>query len=256
MQYLSERELAMTEGGETGAARTPVPTQIVSNGEYTPLPQTAQQRQVEGRIMELADTLGKQQGLTRRQFLASTAGMAAAFVAMNEVYGPVFDASLAEAAHQDKSDERATALSHQMIIDDQTHFVRDDFGKEGLLGLAAYAAKAWNPSLLEGLGISTLARYKFENYVKEIFVDSDTKVALLSSAPFDDPAWDLLSNDQIVAARTAESFEFCGNNFRHDTDCGSGQGGSSDIADVVSRSSAQCQRHVVYGTQAKSIAVL
>ena len=39
--------------------------------------------------------------------------------------------------------------------------------------------------------------------MKEIFVDSDTKVALLSGAPLDDPTWDLLTNDQIAAARTA-----------------------------------------------------
>ena len=39
--------------------------------------------------------------------------------------------------------------------------------------------------------------------MKEIFVDSDTKVALLSGAPFDDPTWDLLTNDQIAAARAA-----------------------------------------------------
>ena len=49
----------------------------------------------------------------------------------------------------------------------------------------------------------TLARYKFENYLKEIYLDSDTKVALLSGAPFDDPTWWLLSNDQIRDARAA-----------------------------------------------------
>jgi predicted TIM-barrel fold metal-dependent hydrolase len=49
----------------------------------------------------------------------------------------------------------------------------------------------------------TLQRYKFENYLKEIFLDSDTKVALLSGAPFDDPSWWLLSNDQINEARSA-----------------------------------------------------
>jgi len=53
------------------------------------------------------------------------------------------------------------------------------------------------------VGRDNLARYKFENYLKEIFVDSDTKVALLSGAPFDDPTWDLLTNDQIAAARTS-----------------------------------------------------
>ena len=42
-----------------------------------------------------------------------------------------------------------------------------------------------------------LERYKFQNYLKEIFFDSDTKIALLSGAPFDDPTKWFLSNDQI-----------------------------------------------------------
>ena len=44
---------------------------------------------------------------------------------------------------------------------------------------------------------------KFANYVKEIYVDSDTKVALLSGSPVDDPFNLFLTNDQIIAARTA-----------------------------------------------------
>ena len=47
----------------------------------------------------------------------------------------------------------------------------------------------------------TLARYKFDNFVKEVYVDSDTKIALLSGAPFDDPNWWFLSNDQMAQAR-------------------------------------------------------
>ena len=85
------------------------------------------------------------------------------------------------------ADARAGALAGQFIFDDQTHFVRDDFNEKGLLGLAQYAKKHWNPALV---GENDLARFKFENYVKEIYVDSDTKVALLSGAPFDDPNWD------------------------------------------------------------------
>ena len=38
----------------------------------------------------------------------------------------------------------------------------------------------------------TLSRYKMDNYLKEIFLDSDTKMSLLSGAPFDDPSWWLL----------------------------------------------------------------
>jgi hypothetical protein len=126
--------------------------------------------------------------------------MAAAFLAMNEVFGRLFDVSPAEAQQPGVAAERAGALAGQFIVDVQTHFVRDDFNQAGLLGLAQYAKQHWNPDLA---GEKELARFKFENYVREVFVDSDTKVALLSGAPFDDPTWDLLSNDQIAAARAA-----------------------------------------------------
>ena len=196
--YLSDEELKRTAPAELASFRSPIPTQIVSNGEFNPLPQTREQARVEARIKELAAGLGKKHGMSRRRFLASSAGMAAAFLAMNEVFGPVFDVSPAEASSPGVADLRTSALAGQFIIDDQTHFVRDDFKQDGLLDLAKYARQHWNPALV---GENDLARYKFENYVREIFVDSDTKVALLSGAPFDDQTWDLLTNDQIAAGR-------------------------------------------------------
>jgi predicted TIM-barrel fold metal-dependent hydrolase len=198
--YLSPAELDRTAPAESAAFRSPVPTQIVSNGEYNPLPQTREQQRVEARIKEMADELGRRHGLSRRGFLASAAGMAAAFLAMNEVFGSVFEVAPAEAAEPGVAVARADAMAGQFIVDVQTHFVRDDFKQEGLLGLAQYAKQNWNPAITKE---NDLYRYKFENYVKEVFVDSDTKVALLSGAPFDDPTWDLLSNDQIVAGRAA-----------------------------------------------------
>src|SRR4029434_4153620 len=158
------------------------------------------QRRVEARVAELAADLAPRHGLSRRKFLASSAGMAAAFLAMNDVFWPVFEVSRAEAASPGVADLRAQALSGQFIVDAQTHFVRDDFKQEGLLDLAKYAKANWNPKLW---GENNLARYKFENYVKEIFVDSDTKVPLLSGAPFDDPGAGLFTHHQIVAARTS-----------------------------------------------------
>ncbi|MEQ8347459.1 MAG: amidohydrolase family protein [Sneathiellaceae bacterium] len=175
---------------------SPVPIQMISNGEFTPMPQTPKQRQVEERIKELADTHGRKQGLSRRRFLGTAAGLAAGFVAMNEVFGPVFKVSEAEAADREMADERAAALSGQFILDDQTHLVHDGFMQEGLLGLGLFAAENWNPALNpEEL---TLAYYKFDNYMRQMFVNSDTKIALLSGAPFDDPSWWMLPNDQIA----------------------------------------------------------
>ena len=198
--WLSDRELQEVDPADKAAFRSPVPTQVVSNGEYNPMPQTEQQRQVEGLIKEYSEKYAKYQGVDRRKFLQSASGFAAAFLAMNKVFGPVFEVSEAEAKDKDMADERAKRLSGQFMLD-QTHFVRDDFDKEGLLGLGKYAVEHWNPKMAETP--MTLARYKFENYLKEVYLDSDTKVALLSGAPFDDPSWWLLSNGQIRDARHA-----------------------------------------------------
>ncbi len=193
--YLSDREMAQLEPSENGF-RSPVPTRIVSNGEFNPLPQTAQQKQVEARIKDLADKHGTKLGMDRRQFLRTSCGMAAAFVAMNNVFGHVFDVSEAEAADPGQAAERAEAVKHQFILDDQTHFVHDKYAHKELLGLAVFAAENWNEGLTQAEQ-TDLYSYKFENYVRQIFFNSDTSMAVLSGAPFDDKSWDFLSNAQI-----------------------------------------------------------
>jgi predicted TIM-barrel fold metal-dependent hydrolase len=201
--YLSKRELEQTEPAEIAAFRSPVPTQMISNGEFNPLPQTRQQRQVEARIKELADTTAKKLGLSRRGFLRTGSGMAAAFVAMNDVYGRFFDVTAAEAAEPAAAAERAQGLANQYIVDVQTHFMRDDFKGEFMMGIVNYAAENYNPAMKTGPGGLSLDALKFDNYVKYIWLDSDTKVALISGAPFDDPSSWFLNNDQMKSARDA-----------------------------------------------------
>jgi len=76
--YLSDEEMRRTAPAELASFRSPVPTQIVSNGEFNPLPQTREQQRVEARIKALSEELGPRHGMGRREFLASSAGMAAA----------------------------------------------------------------------------------------------------------------------------------------------------------------------------------
>src|SRR5438876_6904677 len=76
--------------------RFPVPTRMISNGEYMPVPQTEPQKRVEARIEELADAASRKLGIDRRQFLRGSGGMAAALLAMNEVFGRFFKVSLTE----------------------------------------------------------------------------------------------------------------------------------------------------------------
>src|SRR5690348_7786190 len=53
--WLSNQQLARCAPAETEPFQSPVPTRMVSNGEYMPHPQTRQQQHVEHRIKELAD---------------------------------------------------------------------------------------------------------------------------------------------------------------------------------------------------------
>jgi len=197
--WLSDDEMRDVVPAEVDDSHSPIPTRVVSNGEFNPLPQTRQQKRVEARIAELGDELGTRAGLHRRDFLKTASGMAAAFLAMNEVYGAVFDVGRAEASDFDAARERADALAKQRIFDDQTHFNRDDLRNPEPIEVGHFAAKYWNPGMLDEMGILH-ERFQFENYLKEIYLDSDTEVALLSTVPFEDRPW-LLSNEQMALSR-------------------------------------------------------
>ena len=87
MGMLSDEERASVSPARLISSPTPVPTQVVSSDEFMPVPQTARQKKVEARMNALADEYGRKNGLSRRRFFQTAAGMTTAFVAMNEVYG-------------------------------------------------------------------------------------------------------------------------------------------------------------------------
>ena len=55
----------------------PIPTQSVSNEEFVPLPQTAEQVRVDYEMALLSQRAAKRLGLSRRDFLRTSGGMAA-----------------------------------------------------------------------------------------------------------------------------------------------------------------------------------
>src|SRR5206468_5979066 len=60
--WLSDAQLERCAPAETEPFQSPVPTRMISNGEYMPFPQTAKQRQVESRVKELAGKASKKLG--------------------------------------------------------------------------------------------------------------------------------------------------------------------------------------------------
>jgi len=200
MKFFSSDDQRGLHPAEEGEPRTPLPVRMVASEEYLPVAQTAKQREAEQRLYALADQVAPRLGMSRRRFFQTSAGMAAGFVALNETFGPLFSVGAAEAAMPEAAAERAGALSGQFIMDMHTHFLRDDTRLTQFVNMReSVAAQGWNPQLAEGA--QTIEALKFDNYFKEIFLDSDTKIALISSAPSEIPADWFLTNRQMAEAR-------------------------------------------------------
>jgi len=185
----------------------PVPSRIVSNGEFSPPRQSAQLAGYEARLLEVAATQGPRIGLDAETFLRRPVGMAAAFTALNETFGAngsaPFTVNEGEADDATEADRRHDAMSAQFVFDDQVHFLRDDADPAlftPLTGLIELSAELLGLPHAKSFGLDQI---KFAHFLQHIFVDSDTKVALLSGAPSESEPGLMLSNDAMAAARSA-----------------------------------------------------
>src|SRR5215470_15987305 len=98
----------------------PIPTQVVSNEEFIPPPQTRKQRAVEDLLLETGSRVSARLGIDRRQFFRTACGMAAGFAAMNTVFGRFFRVDAAELYD---AAAVAAAKTDYFIFDVQTHHV-------------------------------------------------------------------------------------------------------------------------------------
>ena len=175
---------------------SPIPTRVVSNEEYLPLPQTKEQARIAALLGATATRNARRLGMSRRTFLESSAGMAAAFLAFNAVFGRVFDVDPVEALESAAADERKPA--GQFVFDIQTHHVASPRQFPPLLRLRALG-RQWNPALAQDRG--TMDELYLANYIKEIFLDSDTTVAVLSGIPSSTDATNILPPDDMASTR-------------------------------------------------------
>ena len=203
--WLSDAQLAKcARADEAEAFRSPIPTQLVSNGEYMPIPQTQEQQRVEARTKELVDGAAKKLGISRRAFLAGAGGMAATFLAMNEVYGAFFDVDREEMFESGASEKKRPPRS-LFVFDDQLHMVRQSntttnralraaaqgptaphdefpynpFNPGGLLDELGRPWSNWNPALInDPMGPDI---YHLVNFIKALFFDNQVTVGLLSN---------------------------------------------------------------------------
>src|SRR2546427_3117133 len=175
---------------------SPLPTRLVSNEEYVPLSQTPEQARVAALLQETARANARRLGVGRRDLLSSSAGMAAAFLALNTVFGRFFEVDPVEAVESAAADARKP--SGQFIFDVQTHHVAAPRQFQNLLGLRR-VGRTWNSELEKDRG--TMEDLYLGNYIKEIFLDSDTTVAVITGIPSATDAGNILPPDKMAETR-------------------------------------------------------
>lgn len=178
----------------------PVPTQIVSNEEFVPPAQTEDQVRVEQKLSELADDCSKRLGVSRRDFLRSSGGMAAAFLAMNSVFGDFFEVDAAELFESAATDEKFP--KKPFIFDIHTHHV--ETGKvitDPPLLNYRNAGAAWGNTDLVGKEHVWEDLY-LENYIREMFLDSDTSMAVITGLPAKEDKNNVLPPAEMIETRT------------------------------------------------------
>jgi hypothetical protein len=120
---------------------SPIPTQMVSNEEFVPRPQNPEQKQVEHLIGELSADHASRLGLSRRDYMRTSMGLATCFLAANKVYGSYWEVAEAEAFEPAAAAEKYPKGEY-FIIDVQAHFTN------------GYALKFRSDPTVKGMGFN------------------------------------------------------------------------------------------------------
>ncbi len=158
---------------------SPMPTQVVSNEEFIPRPQSKKQKQVEHLIQTRSEESAKRLGMDRRAFCASTMGLATCFWASNQVFGNYWDVDEAETLEPGAYEEK-WPKSQYFIIDVQSHFTNGY--AIGFRNMQVFK----NQEFVKNMGFNledTPEAYAFPNFVKEMFFDSETSMLVISGVP-------------------------------------------------------------------------
>ncbi len=183
-----------TYANDPDGTRLPIKVDATSNGEFIPPPLSPLNRTANRRALQQADTNARRTGRPRRDFLVSACGAATTLMAFNEVsaaagqrgssYVLPWEAALDEAAAKSALD------GDEFIFDIQGHHVGTvESWREGtplyparklfkeFPQQAACSYRSADPEL------GQIACLDSDAYVKEVFMDSDTDIAVLSFGP-------------------------------------------------------------------------
>ena len=167
-------------------ARTPFPLYPVSNGEWMPKGPTKKQLATMKLVAEATEKQARRHGMSRAQFLRTAAGTATAFWVLNQVHGmaQAGDSAVLPLRKEqcDDLDGARELLDRKMfIMDVQTHHADvEKFGTQGCF--LRFVREQGEPRCQDDPSI--LGQF---NYIKEMLIDSQTSLTVLSGLPYGIP---------------------------------------------------------------------
>jgi uncharacterized protein len=161
----------------------------VSNGEFHPVPHSPFLREVIRRTHRLADDRSRRLGLSRREFLTGITGAATTLFVLGacskeesrsrgESPGGSFDVS--EEATTDTGAALEDLGGEEFIFDVQTHYVNQELAAPGGDWTAVFPFAQCDEGQAAG---DSRACFTADAYFREVFVRSDTSMAILSALP-------------------------------------------------------------------------
>ena len=192
--------------------RLPIKLDSTSNGEFSPIPLTAVHHEARYCALENAGANAKRLKLARRSFLVSACGAATALLAMNSAYarhgltGGYFD--LPQEAGLDLELARSALDGSEFIFDVQGHFVNPTGAWTKKLPPTAkplQMPKTASCGPAKGSGqLDYLQCIGPDEFVKDVFMDSDTDLMVLSFVPSTREAEPLTIEEAHATARIVE----------------------------------------------------
>jgi len=171
--------------------RLPIKVDSTSNGEFEPVPLSPRQRLANRLAQQRASDYAKRRGVSRRQFLVSACGAASTLLAFNEVHaadrqpGGRFELEPESALDPELARQRLDG--DEFIFDVQGHYVNPDgdWLKHTQKGGRPFtwAPKAGCALADEPGRYSYLECLSAEQFVQDVFMDSDTDMMVLSFVP-------------------------------------------------------------------------
>ena len=169
---------------------SPIPFRQGSNGEFVPPPPSDKDERAESLFRRTVEERARRLGVSRREFVGSACGTATALWVINAVYGCGSDQNVnpapgpygVDAGDTEDADAACIKVSgDEFIFDIQTHHVNPmGSWREKSPGWASFFA-----SLPQGACGETdpVQCFDADHYIDQVFIESDTAVAVLTAVP-------------------------------------------------------------------------